>query len=345
MNPYINLDDIAYWKLAVAEKNCLETSGFWQPKFEILKTHTVATYGSCFAQHIGRAMRARGYKWLITEHPPGGFSDANKQKYNYDVFSSRTANIYTTSLLLQWLSWSTDRSLVPTEIWKEGDRFIDPFRPKIEPNGFKSVEELNESRNVALDSFYKSIVRADVFVFTLGLTERWFNSEHGYEYPMCPGTAAGEFDEKSHQFEMMNFEQVRINLTESIAIMTKLNPKLKFILTVSPVPLTATYSKKHVAVATIASKSILRAVAEDIHMSSENIDYFPSYELITSPIFGGIFYEPNKRSVASAGVNFVMTNFFNSFDDTVTSDSMEESMDISSDVACEEELLEAFTKK
>jgi hypothetical protein len=40
------------------------------------------------------------------------------------------------------------------------------------------------------------------------------------------------------------------------------------------------------------------------------VDYFPSYEIINAPTFRGGFYEPNQRSVAQAGVNHVMGEFF-----------------------------------
>ena len=41
--------------------------------------------------------------------------------------------------------------------------------------------------------FKQSIELSDVFVFTMGLTEGWHNTEHDYEYAICPGTLAGEF--------------------------------------------------------------------------------------------------------------------------------------------------------
>ena len=192
-------------------------------------------------------------------------------------------------------------------------------------------------------------------MFTLGLTESWFNKELGYEYPMCPGPIAGEFNTETHQFVNQQFEKIRIDLSDAIALMRELNPKLKFILTVSPVPLTATQSGKHVAVATMASKSVLRAVADQLATNNENVDYFPSYEIINSPVFKGAFFEPNQRSVNPYGVNFVMDNFFkclvSKFGESTSKTKVEqiksnkvEDTKINDfiDPACEEELLAAF---
>jgi GSCFA family len=142
------------------------------------------------------------------------------------------------------------------------------------------------------------------------LTESWFNKSKGYEYPMCPGTAAGTFDPSEHEFKNQTFEFVRANLFDALAKIRAVNRRARIILTVSPVPLTATNSKRHVLLATMESKSILRAVAGQLRSANPWIDYFPSYEIISSPVFGGKFFEPNLRSVTEAGVDFVMNSFF-----------------------------------
>ena len=361
MHPYENLPSKAFWKLAVAEKSMFDISELWEPKFNIKPTEKVATFGSCFAQHIGNALKGKGFNWYISEKPPNGCSDKIAKRYNYNIFTARTGNIYTTSLLKQWSAWALDKDIVPSEVWEKDGRYYDPFRPRIEPHGFETVAEMKRSRIQTINSFRERIVKSDYFVFTLGLTESWFNKEHGYEYPMCPGTIAGEFDENKHQFVNQQYGEIREDLSDAIALMNQLNPKLKFILTVSPVPLTATMSGKHVAVATMASKSVLRAVTDQLVTNRGNVDYFPSYEIINSPVFKGTFFEPNQRSVNPYGVKFVMDNFFQCLIEKfgVNTDEIEntesqrgdtERGDFSInqdfiDPACEEELLASFGNK
>ena len=84
----------------------------------------------------------------------------------------------------------------------------------------------------------------------------------------------------------------------------------RVLLTVSRVPLTATATDNHVLVATMESKSILRAVAAETIEDRSFIDYFPSYEIINSPVYRGSFFEPNQRSVNHHGVDHVMNMFF-----------------------------------
>lgn len=353
-NPYSSLPAHAFWRSAVAEPEPSDIAGLWQPKFKILPKHKVSTYGSCFAQHIGRALKARGYNWHCTEVAPRDVPEALAREFNYGIFSSRTANIYTTTLLLQWARWAFEGVPVPDEVWEEDGRFIDPFRPRIEPGGFESREELLRMRAVVLEAFRRSVTEADFFVFTLGLTERWINRAEGYEYPMCPGTAGGVFDADLHGFENLHYGEVRAALRKAMRIFRAANPKLRFILTVSPVPLTATASGGHVLTATTHSKSVLRAVAGEMAMDRRHTDYFPSYEIITSPVYRGAFFEENLRSVRPDGVDYVMSCFFRDLaarfggaSDTPTPvRQIEDEPEVSADdIVCEEELLAAFGKR
>lgn len=349
MNPYESLPQKAFWRPAIADRSMFQIDELWEPRFAIRPTTPVATFGSCFAQHIGKALKTRGYNWLIAEGPPAGMRPDSAKEFSYDIFSCRTGNIYTTSLLRQWTSWALGKTVPPGEYWEASGRYYDPFRPAVEPGGFESVDELRKSRQVAIHAFAECIRKSRCFVFTLGLTESWVNAQKGYEYPMCPGTVAGEFDEKLHRFENQSFPVIRENLMASIEMMRRVNPDLQFLLTVSPVPLTATCSGQHVLVATSYSKAVLRAVAGDIAASSADVDYFPSFEIINSPPFRGSFFEPNQRSVTAYGVNFVMTHFFGALEgkfgksEKLPPRKRQQGVSGSrADEVCEEELLDAF---
>jgi hypothetical protein len=57
---------------------------------------------------------------------------------------------------------------------------------------------------------------------------------------------------------------------------------MRFIVTVSPVPLASTFKDQDVVVANGGSKATLRAVAEELHRRYDFVDYFPSYEFVTN---------------------------------------------------------------
>jgi hypothetical protein len=67
-----------------------------------------------------------------------------------------------------------------------------------------------------------------------------------------------------------------------LSTLSRLNPNIKLVLTLSPVPLARTFEFSSAIVADAVSKSVLRAaIHELIGMYPEKIFYFPSYEMVT----------------------------------------------------------------
>ena len=91
------------------------------------------------------------------------------------------------------------------------------------------------------------------------------------------------------------------------------NSGINIILTVSPVPLAATYENRHVLVSTVYSKSVLRVSIEEAKKKFPNIIYFPSYELISSSLNNSEYFEDDYRQVSEKGVNHVMRIFKKNF--------------------------------
>ena len=156
-NPYRNFPNTSYWKRSVSEKSFFDISKIFTPKFKITEEDVFTTYGSCFAQHFSNALRAEGISWNDSEPPPDFISKKLKRKYNYGVYSSRTQNIYTPTMLLQWLKMSISNNFSSYEVWEENGRFYDPLRPTVEPYGFVSKSELLKAREVTASSFISSI--------------------------------------------------------------------------------------------------------------------------------------------------------------------------------------------
>jgi hypothetical protein len=261
-------------------------------------------------------------------------------------------------MLRQGLQRACAKRATELEHWEQDGRFYDPLRPAIEPDGFASLHELKEAREGTYAAIRKAVREADVFVFTLGLTECWRNRRTGLEYAICPGTIAGRFDPEVHFFANQRFAGITKEIRRCLELLNRENPGLRLLLTVSPVPLTATASGAHVLTATSASKSTLRAVARELVEDFDSVDYFPSYEIITHPAFRGMFYAPNQRSVVSEGVDFVMKNFFEdqarvfaperrnakSATDQAAAPAESETLRTAEDLRCEEEALNAFAR-
>jgi hypothetical protein len=308
-NPYQSLTPEKFWKTGVTNVAAGELfDGLWAPKQPIDKDSKILTAGSCFAQHISRWLIANGYQWIESETVPAGLSIEERKEAGYGVFSFRTGNIYSPALLRQWVAQAFGHQTPTDDIFVENGRYFDPLRPAIPLKGFDSAEQLQTARAATLSAFRDSIAQANIFVFTLGLTEAWTHVD-GTVYPVCPGTVKGVFDPAQHQFINYSHAAIVADMGWIIERLREVNPQMRFILTVSPVPLTATATDSHVLTATNYSKAVLRSAAGELSATYDFVDYFPSYELITSYATRQNFYEDNLRSVRSEGVEYVMAHF------------------------------------
>jgi hypothetical protein len=105
---------------------------------------------------------------------------------------------------------------------------------------------------------------------------------------------------------------------------------------------------------TTYSKSALRAVAGQLAANQSQIDYFPSYEIITNPAARGMFFNENLRTVRAEGVEAVMRVFFSEHRHIPGPDSQLAPIAAGmasqiqqaryEDTQCEESILEAFSK-
>ena len=309
-HPYANVSARSHWMHAVAGKHSLDIADWYTKKFPI-EDRQVATAGSCFAQHIGRRMREAGFSYVDAEPAPEFVVNRQtRQDFGYDMYSARYGNVYTPRQLLQLFQRAFGTFQPKDDHWTWKDGVVDPFRPTIEPEPFSSVEELRRSRKHHLAAVREVFEAADVFVFTLGLTECFASMADGAVYPVAPGVSGGAYEPTAHQFENFDDIAIRKDLVALFEAARKVHPKMRFILTVSPVPLMATASGRHVVVATTYSKSTLRAAAGALQEQLPYVDYFPAFEIISSPPMRGQFYEPDMRGVSNWGVDHVMRQFF-----------------------------------
>lgn len=347
INPYIGLPESSYWKLAVANHETTSVRGLYKRRFS-LSGKQIATAGSCFAQEIAKGLRRNGYSVIDKEPSPNtpevrGELEAS---YGYKLYSARHGNIYTVRQLLQLTKESLGLVEYPHEsyIWTKNGRYYDAFRPSVEPDGLPSAQEVILQRMDHIRRFEAVIREANIFIFTMGLTETWMHRELGVVYPTAPGVIAGEFDPDIYRFHNFSFQETYDDFVEFRAIFKSVNPEAKFLITVSPVPLTATAADTHVLVSTVRSKSILRAVAAQIYEEFDDVDYFPSYELFSTPFLGESQFKDNRRTVKREGVDAVMRIFFEEHGPEGPTPSDDSAAEIAVDSVCEEALLEAFAR-
>jgi hypothetical protein len=309
--PYSDLPPHQFWKSAVASLPRAAVDPVVKTRFQITRETRIATAGSCFAQNISSALRRHSFNYFVTETAsPFDLSPQEAQRRMYEVYSARYGNIYTARQLLQVYQRALGKLTTAELTWQRADgRYVDPFRPLVEPDGFETQQIAGLHMLWHLGKVRELFEQLDVLVFTLGLTEAWRCKLDGAVYPVAPGVAAGTMDSSRYEFVNFRMSEVVEDLEKFLALLREHNPRARMILTVSPVPLIATYEPQHALVATTYSKSVLRAAAGEVCASHENCDYFPSYEIVTGNYARGSYFESDLRAVTSDGVDHVMRLF------------------------------------
>jgi hypothetical protein len=344
-NPYENLSNKAFWKSGVVDEDPLNIQSLYKKKFNLDQDTSIASAGSCFAQHISKYLLSNGFDVIDKEKAPQGLPEKLKSSYGYNMFSARFGNIYSVKQLLQ-LTKEAAGLLDPKDyIWKKGNKFYDAFRPSIEFNGFNSKSEVIEHRKFHLINVKAMFEKMDVLIFTMGLTQTWTNRYNQLVYPSAPGIIAGQFNPSDFELVNAEYNEILSDFNEFTKIIDTLrkakSQKCKFILTVSPVPLTATALNEHVLLSSIYSKSVLRAVAGKLSQKN-NIDYFPSYEIVNNPRLEFSPFEENLRTVKKSTVDNVMKHFFAEHKPLDNKKNKPFKKMIEVDPQCDDALLEGF---
>ncbi|TRW99448.1 GSCFA domain-containing protein [Paracoccus sp. M683] len=342
-HPYSDLPATAFWRPSVAETPAANVAGIYRPKFPLPADAAIATAGSCFAQHLGQALRRAGLRVLDAEPAPRGLPPQMARQHGFDLYSGRYGNIYTARQMVQLLDEVQQGRADPDHVWMAADgRYRDGLRPGLDPEGLDSPAEVLAIRQRHLQNLAPMLRQADIFVFTLGLTETWRCRATGRVYPSCPGVIAGQFDPARHEFVNFRYPDVAADLVAMRAALHRFNPDMRLLLTVSPVPLAATATGGHVLPATQWSKATLRAAAGDFADAHADVDYFPSYEIVTNPAARGSFFEPGLRQVTPTGVATVMGLFLAAHGLKAQGAAQAAALDDPDELICEEALLEAF---
>lgn len=341
-NYYSDLDETAFWRSGVVNASPFDMSAIYTKRFEIRPDWNIACAGSCFAQHISGYLMRHRYNVMNVEPAPQGLPEELRKTYGYSLYSGRYGNIYTVRQLRQLVEETFEPETHDTIIWENNGRFFDAMRPSVEPEGLATRDAVARSRAAHLRQMKVLFGEMDLLIFTMGMTETWEHIDTKRVVPTAPGVIAGEDQMDQFQPKTLNFYEVVDDVQATMEMLQRHRVKpLHIILTVSPVPSTATASAQHVLPASVCAKATLRSAAGYLYDTHPEIDYFPSFELATNPAAKGQLFDPNLRTVTPEGVEMIMRVFLSEHgrggDLTATVDP-----GLLEDTQCEDALLDAF---
>jgi hypothetical protein len=242
------------------------------PRFSLKQNEKIFTIGSCFAREIERLLIENKFDIPIKrfELPSGEFQwDASSllNEYNAGTIFQRIESVFNEFVY-------TDN--IGIEHTKEGyvDLFLHIHNKPI------SLQRLIERRK-QIDELYKELIDSTTIIITLGLTECWYDNIGKCYLNKAPSKILISNNPGRYEFHRMDADDVLDRMSKTIELINKHSIK-NILLTVSPVPLEATFTSYNAIMVNSYSKSVLRIVAQKLMESYDNVDYFPSYEIALS---------------------------------------------------------------
>lgn len=251
----------------------------------------VASIGSCFAREIKDYLVTNGFNYLQTADGP-----------NARHGSAAWDRVYNTFCLRQEFERALAEFTPHERFWETEGRIHDPYRKQVVWN---TIEEAERELAAHAQAARRAFTKARVLVITVGLTEIWHSRiDQSVFYQVPP---ASVFDPARHGFRNSTFSENLANLEAIHTLLAGANPGCQIIITVSPVPLRATFQKQNVVISNTVSKAILVAATSAFVANHENVHYFPSYELVTTCIPRA--FKGDNRHVTRRAIGRIMRVF------------------------------------
>lgn len=241
--------------------------------FQLEPKEPIFTIGSCFARNVERELLNRGFEVPM------------RKLLNTPEFKSLDPghiNNFGTPSIFNEIAWafgdmSFDEETAFLEI--ANNRYVDLHMiPSVRP---ASLDVLR-ARRTGLFKATRTLAECGVMIMTLGLAEIWWDEEAQLYLNSAPPRSILRKSPDRFSLHVLDLDTCIDYLSRAFDLIFRhADSEMQVIITVSPVPMSATHRDTDVMTANTYSKSLLRVAAEYIAHSYDQVTYFPSYETVT----------------------------------------------------------------
>jgi len=273
------------------------------------RSSSVFAMGSCFAREIERALTKRGCNVISVDdriERPEFRDSAGKIRTGFFHRFTPFAMLQEFQQAFGELNGWSDQTL----ILNQGSSVIDLNYWDV-PGSDMSMEATLTRRRLAAELVRKA-AQADVVILTLGLIESWFHKPSGLHANKVP---AQTIIRRREDFELhlVSYEETVACLEEIRSLIARhRDTPFQLVVTVSPVPLSKTFTAEDLVVANMNSKSTLRSAAAEFCRRHEDVHYFPSYEMVLYSEHR-LAWRPDRTHVEPAMVRHIVSTFTDAY--------------------------------
>ena len=256
----------------------------WLPDEPVIEKSTrVTAFGSCFAANISNWLSKRQYSVLNAK-------DQEDQSVTPAYVVTMGEGMVNSFVIRQQFEWAWENRTFDQPLW----------------HGYKA-EEYGYDEAVRLET-KRIFDETDVFILTFGLSEVWFDEPTGNVFWRT--IPKDVYDPERHKFRLSSVDENRDNIRAIYDLIRQYRPDAKIIVTLSPVPLIATFRDVSCITANSVSKATLRVAVDEVLRDVRDeghLYYWPSYELVCD-----VFRRPFKsdlRHVRPVVLKYIMHLF------------------------------------
>jgi lysophospholipase L1-like esterase len=180
--------------------------------------------------------------------------------------------------------------------------------------GEKDVQGLQQKIKLAEQEAAQKLKSADYLVITLGTAWVYVLKDSATIVSNCHKQPADHFEKR-----LLSLEEQKAAFRNIRSILKKSNPELRFILTVSPVR----HIKDSIKL-NAASKSALRWLSHELEDDFDDVDYFPSFEIMMDDLRDYRFYKSDLIHPNEMAEEYILQHFSETYFDKELKDFIAE---------------------
>lgn len=244
----------------------------------------VLTTGSCFASEFG--IRLAKNKFDILVNPFG-------TNYNPISIHQNLSDAYHQKL--------DDRFLVEQSgIWHHFDYHSQWSSQKKD----ELIRQIQQIQPTVKDY----IEKANLLIITYGTAWTYHHKKLDHLVANCHKVPQHEFEKR-----LLSLDEILSSFSELHKLLNKINPAARIIITVSPVR-----HIKDTLVLNSVSKATLRLACHSISNQFENVEYFPSFEIMMDDLRDYRFYDRDKIHPTEEALDYISHKFSDRYFDSNT---------------------------